>query len=437
MMSTSESLTFEQATLEQPILIVDDNPTNLKVLSKTLSQAGYGITIANNGEMALSRAANELPALILLDVMMPGIDGFETCRRFKQDPVTQAIPIIFMTALTETGSKVKGFSLGAVDYITKPFEEEEVLARVRLHMRLREMSQKLSQQNVELTQAIQEIQTAQKQIIAQEKLASLGTLTAGVAHELRNPLNFVNNFALGSVDLTDELLEELLKYNQLIPADSLTYIQEILQDLKQNAESIRDHGGRAENIINSMMEHARSDSGKHQPTDINGLIEQAVYLAYQSKRNQDMQFHINLQKDYDTSIGTIEAVAGDLIRAFINLADNACYALYTKFKKYKSENNAASFSPTLLVRTRNLGDRVQIHIRDNGIGIPPEIVEKVFNPFFTTKPTGEGTGLGLSLTYDILVAQHRGSLDLDTKLGEYTEFAIALPYLFSVQSEVI
>jgi len=433
---TPQLPTLEQAILEQPILIVDDNPTNLKVLSKTLSQSGYGITVANNGEMALSRAANELPALILLDVMMPGIDGFETCRRFKQDPLTKAIPIIFMTALTETGSKVKGFSLGAVDYITKPFEEEEVLARVRLHMQLHQLSQQLSRQNIELTRAIQEIQTAQKQIIAQEKLASLGTLTAGVAHELRNPLNFVNNFALGSVDLSDELIEELAKFDQSIPADKLAYIQEILQDLKQNAQSIRDHGGRAENIINSMMEHARSDTGKHQLTDINSLIEQAVYLAYQSKRNQDMQFHINLQKDYDSSIGTIEAVAGDLIRAFINLADNACYALHSKFKKYKSEN-LANFSPTLSVQTRNLGDRVQINFRDNGIGIPPEIVEKVFNPFFTTKPTGEGTGLGLSLTYDILVAQHRGSLDLDTKQGEYTEFVITLPYCFSVQAGTV
>jgi two-component system, NtrC family, sensor kinase len=419
---------------EQPILIVDDNPTNLKVLSKTLTQAGYEITVANNGEMAITRAANEMPALILLDVMMPGIDGFETCRRFKQNPITQSIPIIFMSALTESGAKVKGFSLGAVDYVTKPFEEEEVLARVRLHMQLHHLTQTLSNQNNELTQTIQELQIAQKQIIAQEKLASLGTLTAGVAHELRNPLNFVNNFSIGSIDLTEELIEELAKYEQSIPLKNLEYIQEILQDLKQNAKSIREHGCRAENIINSMMEHARSDSGKHQPIDINGLIEQAVYLAYQSKRNQDTQFNVTLQKNYDPAIGSIEAVPGDLMRAFINLTDNACYALYTKYKNHKSESSSI-FAPILSVQTLNKGDHVEIRLRDNGIGIPQEIVEMVFNPFFTTKPTGEGTGLGLSLTYDILVAQHRGSLDLDTKLGEYTEFVITIPNCFSVQTE--
>ncbi|MDX1977366.1 MAG: hybrid sensor histidine kinase/response regulator [Pseudanabaenaceae cyanobacterium bins.68] len=426
-MLPSSDLTLSQ----QPVLIVDDNPTNLSLLSKVLNQAGLEIAIANNGESALSVAANELPALILLDVMMPGIDGFETCRRFKANPATAAVPIIFMTALNEMINKVKGFNLGAVDYITKPFEEEEVIARVKLHLQLYNYGALLAKQNHELTEAIAQLQTAQKQIIAQEKLASLGTLTAGVAHELRNPLNFVNNFALGSSELTQELQLELQKFSHLIPADSQTYIIELLKDLKENAQSIWEHGNRAENIINSMMEHARADSGKHQPVDLNSLLEQSVYLAYQSKRNRDMQFHVTLEKSYDPDVSMIEAVSGDLTRAFINLADNACYALYVKYKEYKQENLA--YNPTLAVKTEHLGDRVRVSLRDNGIGIPPAIVEKVFNPFFTTKPTGEGTGLGLSLTYDIIVAQHRGSLELDTQLGEYTEFVITLPYLFFVQ----
>lgn len=419
--------------IQQPILIVDDNPTNLKVLSKTLSQVGLEIAIANNGESALTVAANDLPALILLDVTMPGIDGFETCRRFKANPITAAIPIIFMTALSETVNKVKGFNLGAVDYITKPFEEQEVLARVRLHLQLYQYSSILSQQNQQLTEAIAQLQTAQKQIIAQEKLASLGTLTAGVAHELRNPLNFVNNFALGSKDLTKELEAELAKLNHLIPSDSQTYLTEIIDDLKQNSQSIWEHGNRAENIINSMMEHARANSGKHQPVELNNILDQSVYLAYQSKRNRDMGFHITLEKSYDPKVKQVEAVPGDLTRAIINLTDNACYALYTKYQANKQAQS--NYHPTLTVETQDLGDRVRIRLRDNGIGIPAEIVEKVFNPFFTTKPTGEGTGLGLSLTHDIIVAQHRGSLELDTKLGEYTEFVITLPYTFSVSAD--
>ncbi len=417
---------------ERPILIVDDNPTNLKVLSKTLTSAGFEVAVANNGTTALKLAAYDPPALILLDVMMPGIDGFKTCERLKEEEITRDIPVIFMTALSETAAKVRGLSLGAVDYITKPFEEEEVLARVRLHMRLNALARALETQNQRLVKTLADLQAAQKQIVAQEKLASLGTLAAGVAHELRNPLNFVNNFAAGSVDLAQEV-QELMQAYQAQPQPALWEdIQALVGELSENARCIYEHGQRAESIIQSMMQHARTDGGgQAQPVELNALIEQSVQLAYHSRRAKDNHFNVSFDRQYDGALGLVEVVVGDFTRAIINLVDNACYAL-----AMKKANLGEGFQPKLTLVTRDLGDTVAVVIRDNGSGIPPAVLEKIFTPFFTTKPAGEGTGLGLSLTHDILVGQHRGTLKVDTELGEYTEFTLVFPKRFRTQASV-
>ncbi|HCF28735.1 MAG TPA: serine/threonine protein kinase, partial [Cyanobacteria bacterium UBA11049] len=194
------------------------------------------------------------------------------------------------------------------------------------------------------------------------------------------------------------------------------------------------HGQRAENIIHSMMQHARTDSGQYQPTELNSLLEQAVQLAYHSRRASDNRFNVTIHKNYDSGIGQLEVVSSDLNRAFINLIDNACYAVQLKQKHYPQElsNEGVVFIPTLWITTQNLGEAAEIRIRDNGMGIQPEIRDKIFHPFFTTKPTGEGTGLGLSLTHDIIVGQHGGTLKMETELGAYTEFIITLPKAFSV-----
>jgi signal transduction histidine kinase len=281
------------------------------------------------------------------------------------------------------------------------------------------------------------LKAAQKQIIATEKLSSLGALTAGVAHELRNPLNFVNNYAEGSVELTEELIEEIDNQSEHLDADTFDYIKEMLTDIRDNAAAIHQHGQRAEGIIQSMMQHARTDSGQRQPTDLNALLDQAVQLAYHSRRAIDIHFNVVICKDYDDSIGQWEVVTSDLNRAFINIVDNACYAVCAKQKHYQQQEGndrrgrlsqeGEIYTPTLWVKTQNLGEAVEIRIRDNGAGIPPEIREKIFHPFFTTKPTGEGTGLGLSLTHDIIVGQHGGTLQVESEPGVYTEFIITLP----------
>ncbi|HEY9905965.1 MAG TPA: AAA family ATPase [Candidatus Sericytochromatia bacterium] len=298
------------------------------------------------------------------------------------------------------------------------------------NQQLEEYSQTLEEKVEQRTAALE---AAQNQIIAKEKLSSLGALTAGVAHELRNPLNFVNNYAEGSVELTDELLEEIDNQSEHLDADTLDYIKQMLIDIRDNAAAIHQHGQRAEGVIHSMMQHARTDGGRRQSTNINALLDQAVQLAYYSRRAIDNSFNATICKDYDKNIGQLEVVAGDLNRAFINIIDNACYAVREKQKHEQQQlgNEEEVFTPTLWLKTQNFGETVEIRIRDNGIGIPPGVREKIFYPFFTTKPTGEGTGLGLSLTHDIIVGQHGGILKVETELGAHTEFIITLPRALS------
>lgn len=410
-----------ETTEKQLILIVDDNTNNLKVLSKILRNAGFEIAIASAGKQALEQIEYEHPALIILDIMMPDLDGFELCRLLKENPATQEIPIIFMTALSETIHKVKGLSIGAVDYITKPFQAQEVIARVQLHLKLRELTRSLNEKNQELSTTLEQLKTAQKQIIAREKLASLGTLTAGVAHEIRNPLNFVKNYAEGSLELLEELIVELQSQAKNLPQEALSYIQEVVHDIRENSEAITRHGERAENIIYSMMQHARTDTGPQQYTNINDVLAQAVQLTYHSLRAKDHSFVVTVDTDYDEEVSPLKLVSSDICRAFINIIDNACYALREKAKLLGEE-----FQPQLKIQTLNYEEVVEIHIRDNGTGVPDEIIDQIFNPFFTTKPVGEGTGLGLSLTYDIIVEQHKGQLEIHTQAGAYTEFVIKL-----------
>lgn len=283
-------------------------------------------------------------------------------------------------------------------------------------------AEELAVTNAQLEGKNREIIKAQEQLIMQEKLASLGALTAGIAHEIKNPLNFVNNFAELSVDLTKELGEDITKQQDRLDPKTLTNIQDLLKDLEHNAVKINEHGKRADSIVRGMLMHSRGKSGERMPTDINVLLDEHINLAYHGLRALDSNFNIGVETEYDKTIGQVEVVAQDLSRVFLNIVNNACYA--TNERKKESGDG---FSPKLSVSTKNLGDKVEIRIRDNGQGIPPEIRDRIFEPFFTTKPTGKGTGLGLSLSYDIVVKQHRGEIRVDSKAGEFTEFIILLP----------
>jgi len=296
-----------------------------------------------------------------------------------------------------------------------------------------------------LNAALENLQATQQQLIAQEKLASLGMLTAGIAHEIKNPLNFVNNFAVLSLDLSKELRDLLDAQATAIDAKTRESIEDILAMLDQNMAKINEHGKRADSIVKGMLLHSRGLSGERRPADINAILDEYVALAYHSMRGQDATFNIKIEKNYDTSIERIEVAPQDLSRAFLNIVSNACYATHEKAKGREGDGEKGRdssffspthpvtpsplqpYTPTLSVRTKNLGDQIEIRIRDNGIGMPQKILDKIFNPFFTTKPAGQGTGLGLSITYDIIVQEHRGELRVETEEGKFTEFVVRLP----------
>jgi GAF domain-containing protein len=271
--------------------------------------------------------------------------------------------------------------------------------------------------------ALRELRAAQAKLIHTEKLASLGQLTAGIAHEIKNPLNFVNNFAGLSVELLDELKEAAGPAVASLGDDTRAEIDQIVGMLTGNLEKIAEHGRRADGIVKSMLAHSRGSSGERQAVDINALVDEALNLAYHGARAQDQNFNIALERDLDRGITPIELVPQDVTRVFLNLFGNGFYAANQR----GTTGNERDFRPSLKVTTRDVGAEVEIRVRDNGAGIPPEIREKLFQPFFTTKPTGEGTGLGLSISYDIVTQQHGGTITVDSRVGEFTEFTIRLP----------
>jgi two-component system NtrC family sensor kinase len=273
----------------------------------------------------------------------------------------------------------------------------------------------------ELTKSLEELRTAQNRLVQTEKLASLGQLTAGIAHEIKNPLNFVNNFSAVSAELLDELQAALPKTG--LDDDALAEIAELTNLLRGNLDKILQHGKRADSIVKNMLLHSREGSGERRPVDLNSIIDESLNLAYHGARAEKQEFKIRLERSFDPAAGEVDLFPQEITRVFLNLISNGFYAAM----KRKAEAKLDGYEPMLAAATRNLGDSVEIRIRDNGGGISPEVKEKMFNPFFTTKPPGEGTGLGLSLSYDIIVKQHAGSIDVDTEPGEFTEFRIILP----------
>jgi signal transduction histidine kinase len=265
-------------------------------------------------------------------------------------------------------------------------------------------------------EALSELQQTQTQLIQSEKMASLGELTAGIAHEIQNPLNFVNNFSEVSKELLEEMQEE-------IENGDFEEVKAIMEDVIQNLEKINHHGKRADGIVKGMLQHSRSSTGTKEPTDINALADEYLRLAYHGLRAKDKSFNATLETDFDDSIGTINVLPQDIGRVILNLITNAFYVSNER----KLASNDPSFKPTVTVATKKLNNRVQISVMDNGNGIPKEIVDKIFQPFFTTKPTGQGTGLGLSMSYDIVTKGHGGALKVKTKVGEGTTFIIELP----------
>jgi signal transduction histidine kinase len=400
------------------ILIVDDNPTNLAVLSQTLKSAGFAVRVAEDGESALQLVARKPPALILLDVQMPGIDGFETCKKLKADPKTQAIPIIFLTALTDVQNKVKGLSLGAVDYISKPFEQEEVLARVRVHLQLKNLTENLEQLVAERTAVLEQ---AQVQLVQQEKLSTLGQLVTGIAHEMNNPIScIVNNIPPAQeyiLDINHILTLCQSHYDQLPKpiqkAIIATDLDFVLDDLNKLLNSIRLSTDRIQDISISLRNFARSDASIKVLFDIHKSIDSTLLILSHRLKPLGERAAIQLVKEYG-DLPLIECYPGQLNQVFMNILANSIDAIEEAGKNGEFET------------TQPDSKSVLIKISDNGIGMTKEISQRIFEPLFTTKPVGQGTGLGLLIVNQI-IERHHGKLNLYSTPREGTKLEIILP----------
>src|SRR5262245_45015515 len=316
--------------------------------------------------------------------------------------------------------------LGLTRYEVRPFTDKQIelvstfADQAAIAIENVRLFESVEARTRELAKSLEDLRTTQDRLVQTQKLASLGQLTAGIAHEIKNPLNFVNNFSGVSSELIDELQATLKG-----PLDEKVRdeINELANTLRGNLDKVMQHGKRADAIVKNMLLHSREGSGEHRPVDINALVEESLNLAYHGARAEKQGFNITMERALDPGAGEADVFPQDITRALLNLISNGFYAA----TKRRAEGNGGDDEPTLAATTKNLGDRVEITIRDNGSGIPPEVKEKMFNPFFTTKPAGEGTGLGLSISHDIIVKQHGGSIEVDTQPGAFTEIRVVLP----------
>ncbi|MBW4509312.1 MAG: response regulator [Scytonematopsis contorta HA4267-MV1] len=410
------------------ILIVDDNPTNLSILSQALKSAGFLVRVAEDGESAIELVQYKIPALILLDVQMPGIDGFETCRRLKADPATQNIPVIFMTALADRESKIQGFSVGAVDYIPKPFEQEEVIARVKVHLQLKQLNDSLEQQVKERTENLQQ---AQVKLVQQEKLSMLGELVAGIAHEMNNPLGCIaSNIAPAKEYVTDiskvlQLCNDNLTQLPLVIQEAIkTYdLEFILEDMPNLLGTMELSTERIKDISVSLRNFARSDTSVKVKADVHEGLESTLLILRHRLKAVNGRPEIEAVKQYE-KLPLVECYPGQLNQVFMNILANAIDTLDEAWQEQKSENK----HPKINITTEHLkSEHVVVRIADNGMGMNELVKQQIFDSLFTTKAVGQGTGLGLAIVHQIIVEKHGGKIYCDSTPGRGTEFVVEIP----------
>ncbi|MEQ8468581.1 sensor histidine kinase [Coleofasciculus sp. E1-EBD-02] len=430
---------YQPKTAQGIILIVDDTADSLRLLEAALTRYGYEVRSTVNGSMALMAAKAVAPDLILLDIKMPDMNGYDVCSALKASPVTRDIPIIFISALDEVFDKVKAFALGGADYITKPFQFEEVLARVDHQLTIRQLTQGLEQRveerTAQLKQTLQELQQAQVQLIQIEKMATLGQLVAAVAHEINNPVGFINGNLSCAKDYTNDLISLLRLYQDKFPHPGTEIEQEsqdieldyLIEDLPSILSSMKKGVDRLFQLSISLRTFSRLDAHTKVVFNIHDGIESTLLILKHRLKANDKRPAIEVIKNYG-ELPPIECYPGQLNQVFMNLIANAIDALDELQTKKSNELNK-DYLPQIKIDTEIQYDKetVIIRIRDNGIGMPSKVKDCIFDNFFTTKPVGKGTGLGLSIARQIVVEKHGGSLNFSSAPEQGTEFVIELP----------
>jgi two-component system, NtrC family, sensor kinase len=435
---------MSQVTLEATVLIIDDTPTNLEVLYPALDQAGYKVLVEMDGQSGIATAQRHQPDLILLDVMMPGIDGFETCQRLKSASDTSDIPIIFMTALADTDDKVRGLNAGAVDYITKPFQQSEVLARIKLHLSLRQanlevLAQKaqlelrVEERTSELSSALRHLQETQAQLIQQEKMSALGGLVAGVAHEINNPIGCIIGNASMLRENVNALFEIVDLYQATFPTPGdlvetalasldLPYLRE---DLPKLMRSMQDGADRIQAISRSLRNFSRADQDVVQSYNLHDGIDSTIMILRHRLKANEQRPEIEVVKNYG-ELPVIDCFPGQLNQVFMNILANAIDAL-DESNQGKTFAEIQAQPNQITITTKCRSEAVELSFQDNGCGMPEAIKARIFDHLFTTKEIGKGTGLGLAIVRQIIQERHKGTITLNSQINQGTEFTLRLP----------
>ena len=404
------------------IMVVDDKPSNLKLLGSILKDKGYQVRIFPRGDLAVKSAITDPPDLILLDVTMPGMDGYEVCRLLKENVHTKELPVVFISALSETNDKIKAFQAGGVDFITKPFQVEEVHARVEIHLTLKRIKAALEEKNRILEKAFDELKTAQQVLLQSEKMAALGVLVAGIAHEINNPVNFIKSSTVGlQKDIKD--LERLhLAYEQIEhPCNGIIKTKKeidydvLVQEIPELVSNILEGVRRTEEIVNSLRSYSRLESAGSQIINIHDMINSSLSILRTRYKNR-----IAIVKEFQ-GLPSVSGHPGKLIQVFINIIGNAIDAL-ERMDNVKERQITIKTSPY----SQDESPWVRIDITDNGPGIPETLLSRIFDPFFTTKEVGKGTGLGLSISIGI-VKEHKGTIEVENREDGGTTFSLLLP----------
>ena len=407
------------------VMVIDDTPGNLELLDDILSGKNYEVRLFPAGNLGLRSAKNNPPDLILLDIMMPDMDGYEVCKELKKNQILRDIPVIFISAKGEIFDKVKAFESGGVDYITKPFQVEEVVARVDAHIKIRSYQLALEEKNQILKKALDELAETQNQLIQKEKMASLGTLTAGIAHEINNPINAVNSSSISLDRFLKKLFSLIDYYNELLVnkdndteqliksyKDEIDY-NNIIEGINVLTGNIRNGAERTANIVENLKIFTHIDQAEKKAVNIHRNIDSSLELLKSKFKGK-----LNIKKNYG-EIPNIVCYAGKMNQVFINLFSNAISAIEDKEIKTEKEE--------IIITTELTADnQLMISVRDTGIGIPKDKIKRIFEPFYTTKSIGSGTGLGLSITHGI-IRSHSGTINVTSEIGKGTTFTILIP----------